>query len=176
MTVCPVTLMVCLFTLGGGADSIPPAPEGFVAREIAGTWTQPVGALSVLDDTTLVWEKGGQVWVVNGNGPSDSDPLLDISPEVGNWRDHGLLGLIAHPNFKNNGWLYLYYVVDRHHLLYHGTSNYNENFNLYFNATIARLTRYTVEFDTNGLIEGVQSGSRSILLGESITSGMPVLG
>ena len=157
-------------------SEIPSAPDGFVAEELIGGWQQPVGSVAVLDDTILVWEKNGTIWVVDGNGPSDSEPLLNISPEVGNWRDHGLLGLVAHPNFKNNGWIYLYYVVDRHHLLYSGTPNYNEHSNLYFDATIARLTRYTVEFDTNGLIEGIAPDSRLILLGESITSGMPVVG
>ncbi|MEE2681978.1 MAG: PQQ-dependent sugar dehydrogenase [Planctomycetota bacterium] len=175
----PVTLTILallMTTSCNAADGIPPGPEGFVGRELLGSWSQPVGSLAVLDDTTLVWEKGGQIWLVDGSGIAASQPLLDISPEVGNWRDHGLLGLVVHPDFVNNGWIYLYYVVDRHHLLYHGTPSYSAHQNLYFDATICRLTRYTVEFDSQGLIDRIDHGSRAVLLGDSIADGVPVLG
>ena len=170
----PPLLLASLFSTALPVGDIPQAPEGFAAQELSGSWTQPVGSLAVLDDTTLVWEKGGQIWVVNGNHAAEPDPLIDISPEVGNWRDHGLLGLVVHPNFENNGWIYLYYVVDRHHLLFHGTPEYSEQTDLYFHATIARLTRYTVEVE-DGRIGQLKKGSRKVLLGESATNGVPII-
>ena len=51
--------------------------------------------------------------------------LIDISEEVGGWRDHGLLGFALHPNFRQNGYIYLAYTVDHHHLTKFGTTNYH---------------------------------------------------
>ena len=160
--------------LGLAQSELPPAPDGFVVEELIGGWKQPVGSVAVLDDTTLVWEKGGTVWAVDGNGSATSEPLIDLGGEVGNWRDHGLLGFVVHPNFKVNGWIYLYYVVDRHHLLEHGGPAYSEYSNMYFRATIARLTRYTIDIEDGELGELVPD-SRKVLIGESITTGVPIL-
>ena len=44
------------------------------------------------------------------------DPVIDISEEVGDWRDYGMLGFALDPNFATNGLIYLLYVVDYHHL------------------------------------------------------------
>jgi hypothetical protein len=84
----------------------------------------------------FVWERGGKVWVVE-NGVKSL--LLDISPEVGAWHDHGLLGFALDPRFEINGYFYVLYLVDRHHLLYNGTATYSATTNLYFAATIGRL-------------------------------------
>ena len=62
----------------------------------------------------FVWEKAGKVWVVE-NGIKSL--LIDISPEVGNWNDFGLLGFALHPDFEINGYFYLLYTVDRHHFI-----------------------------------------------------------
>jgi hypothetical protein len=89
-----------------------------------------------------VWERGGRVWIKD---PSDSgfSLLLDITEEVGNWDDHGFLGLAIDPGFRVNGFFYVMYVVDRHHLINFGTGSYNPNLNQYDSATIGRITRYT---------------------------------
>ena len=63
----------------------------------------------------FVWERDGRVWIVDSDNPV-LQPFLDINDEVGGWRDFGLLGFTLHPNFENNGYVYLLYVVDRHHL------------------------------------------------------------
>src|SRR6185503_961577 len=94
------------------------------------------------------------------------------SPEVGNWRDHGLLGFTLDPNFLSNGYIYLLYAVDRHYLMNFGTPNYNASTDQYYSATIMRITRYTAVgpgFNT------VDYGSRQILFGESPSTGAPML-
>ncbi len=53
------------------------------------------------------------------NGVRWPTPLIDLSEEVGDWRDYGLLGFALDPNFYVNGYIYLLYVVDYHHLLRH---------------------------------------------------------
>ena len=99
--------------------------------------------------------------------------LIDISEEVGNWRDFGMLGFTLDPDFAQNGFLYLFYVVDRHHLLYFGTPTYSATEDLYFDATIGRITRYQADSATN--FTTLVPGSRTVLLGETIDTGVPIL-
>ena len=144
-------------------------------------WTEPVGALFSKDGLQLfVWEKRGRVYVNNRQNPSGNYnrqnlPVIDISPEVGDWADFGLLGFTYHPDFANNHYIYLFYVVDRHHLLTGGlaANGYNPSLNHYWAATIGRIARYTTSIVDGNLV--ADPASRKILLGETITTGMPVL-
>ncbi|MEL6864245.1 MAG: GEVED domain-containing protein [Bacteroidota bacterium] len=147
-------------------------PAGFTDQLFLGGWNQVNGFTFDVNGRMFAWEKSGKVWIVD-NGVRQSQPLLDISEEVGNWRDFGLVGFALDPNFLSNGHLYLLYIVDRHHLLYFGTSNYNPNTNEYFNATIGRITRYTANASTN--FTTVDYNSRKVLVGETKETGMPSL-
>jgi glucose/arabinose dehydrogenase len=153
----------------GPAATLPP---GFVEEEIGGTWNEAVGLAFARDGRAYVWERAGRVWIVE-NGAKSATPFLDISEEVAGYRDFGMLGLALHPDFYNNGHVYLMYVVDRHHLFYAGTTNYNASSNLYYQATIGRITRYTAR-SSDGY-RSVDPASRRILLGETRTTGFPVL-
>ncbi len=140
----------------------------------------PMGLTFTGDGSKMfVWEKSGKVHVSNWNNSTKTYDLqtalaLDISEEVGDWGDYGLLGLALDPNFSTNGYIYLLYVVDRHHLLYFGTGQYNPASNLYNNATIGRITRYTTS--VNGSQETVANpASRLVLLGETKSTGIPIL-
>ncbi|QNH63092.1 PKD domain-containing protein [Hymenobacter sediminicola] len=115
----------------------------------------------------FVWERGGKVWVVY-NGQRTL--LLDISEEVGAWNDHGLLGFALHPQFETNGYIYLFYLVDRHYLLNFGTAAYSPTANDYFSASISRLTRYTATRAGNQY--SVSAASRKILLGATKSTGV----
>lgn len=152
-------------------------PSGFSSTTIGSGWSEPVGAMYNKTGTRLfVWEKGGRVYVCNLSGGvyvKQSTPVLDISPEVGNWRDHGMLGFALDPNFETNGLIYLLYVVDRHHLIYFGTGSYNASTNTYFSATIGRITRYKTVTSGGNLIADLTT--RNILLGETKTNGIPIL-
>ncbi|PTM04758.1 MAG: hypothetical protein DA407_12820, partial [Bacteroidetes bacterium] len=93
----------------------------------------------------FVWEKRGHIYVSNWNGSSyvkQATPVLDISDEVGDWRDFGFQSIALDPDFDNNGLIYMYYMVDREHLMNYGTPGYDPNDNDYYEATISRLTRY----------------------------------
>ena len=147
-------------------------PPDFIDQQFTGPFNSAVGMTFDANSRMYVWERRGQVWIVE-NGVKASQPLLDISEEVGNWRDFGLLGVALDPNFLSNGYIYLLYIVDRHHLLYFGTPNYNPNTDEYFNATIGRITRYRAEASTN--FTTIDYSSRKILLGESISTGFPNL-
>lgn len=98
-------------------------------------------------------------------------PLLVISEEVGMWADHGLMSMALDPDFNSNDYIYLYYVVDWHHLLHFGTSSYDSETNEYENATIGRVTRYQV--DLNDLTQ-LASEERHIIIGQTKETGIPI--
>ena len=83
-----------------------------------------------------------------------------------------MLGFALDPNFRANGYIYLLYVVDRYYLLNFGTPGYNPNSNAYFEATIGRLTRYTVR-SSDGF-RSVDPASRFVLIGETKQTGIPI--
>lgn len=140
---------------------------------VSDSWNEAVCIRFDANGQMYVCEKGGKIWVVDTNGSVYSTPLLNISDEVGNWRDHGLLGFALDPNFLSNGFFYVSYAVDRHYLMNYGTPNYNPASNDYFKATIARVVRYKADAATN--FSSIVPGSRLILIGENKKSGIPIL-
>ena len=146
-------------------------PGGFVSTTVSNQWDEAVGLTFDKSGTSMfVWERPGRVWVVE-NGQRQL--LLDISPEVGAWHDHGLLGFALHPQFDTNGYIYLLYMVDRHYLMNFGTPAYNAATNDYFSATIGRLTRYQATRTASGY--AVVAGSRTILMGATKSTGLATL-
>ncbi|SHJ59615.1 Listeria/Bacterioides repeat-containing protein [Hymenobacter daecheongensis DSM 21074] len=144
-------------------------PAGFTSSVVSSGWNEAVGlAFNKTGTKMFVWERPGQVWVVESG---QKRLLLDIGPEVGAWEDHGLLGFALDPNFDTNGYLYLLYVVDRHHLMKFGTPAYSATTDEYFSATIGRLTRYTATSPTTSCT--VDPSSRKILLGATKSTGIP---
>lgn len=138
-----------------------------------------VGVTFDASGVVYVWEKGGIIHVIQ-NGNKRATPLLDISDEVGNWRDFGLLGVAFDPNYLNNGYVYCMYVVDRHFLLNYNENNppgnnYNPNTDEYFNATIGRITRYTVTNPSDPANSLADESTRHILIGDQINNGFPIL-
>src|SRR5690606_18696028 len=118
-------------------------PEGFFLETVTDQIPYPVGMVHTGREVSYVWSQDGKLWEMTGHQIS-SGPVIDISDEVGFWSDHGMLGVALHPDFLNNGWIYLMYVVDRYHL-YHGSdSQYDAGVDEYNQATIARITRYTI--------------------------------
>ena len=84
---------------------------------------QAVGLTFSEDGTEMfVWERDGSSWVVKNN---QKQLMIDISEEVLGFHDHGMLGFALHPQFNLNGYFYLFYLVDRHHLINYGTPAYN---------------------------------------------------
>ncbi|MCB0851473.1 MAG: PQQ-dependent sugar dehydrogenase, partial [Bacteroidetes bacterium] len=118
------------------------------------------------------WKKSGVVILLENN-ELIPDPLIDISEEVTTYGDHGLLGFALHPDFSNNGYFYLLYVVDRHHLLHYGTPSYSPDKTITHEATIGRITRYTA--DINNDFRTIIPNSRKVILGQDKTNGIPLL-
>ncbi len=118
------------------------------------------------------WERAGSIIILDSAGNRLSK-LLDIKEEVAAWGDHGLNAVVLDPNFQNNGFIYLYYGVDRYYLMNYGDVSYNPNTNQYYEASIARVTRYTCESSTN--FTTILPDSRLILIGNTKENGIPIV-
>ncbi|WP_334113145.1 PQQ-dependent sugar dehydrogenase, partial [Paucihalobacter sp.] len=151
-------------------------PTGYSDELVQSGYNAIMGSVFTDDGTKMfVWEKSGRVYVSNFNGTTyvkQSQPVLDISDEVGDWRDFGFLSFCLDPDFNNNGLVYMFYVVDRHHLMNFGTPSYSPNTNEYFAASISRVTRYQLNIGSSPLT--TDYASRFVLLGESVSTGIPL--
>ena len=145
-------------------------PAGFGDEIVHDEFSYPAGILFGSETTTYVYELDGKVWSIEEGVVSES-PLIDISEEVGFWADHGLISAVLDPNFSKNGYIYLLYNVDRHHLLHFGTDGYDSEIDDEFQGGMGRITRYTIDqISSNTVIPN----SRRILLGESPGTGIPI--
>lgn len=164
-------LLAALWMLIGSSTSGQSVPVGFADALVMGGWSGPVGVTWDANGRYYVWEKRGRVWIVE-NGVRSASPLITLEQEVGNWGDHGMLGFALDPNFLSNGRIYLMYVVDRHHLLYFGTGQYDPFITEGNAATIVRIVRYTA---IGPSYNSVDAASRTVLLGETAQTGAPIL-
>jgi glucose/arabinose dehydrogenase len=155
------------------AASAQTLPPGFVVESIETGWQEVAGVAPLDDGRVIAWERGGRVWMIVPGDPKGPQLMLDIAAEVGGWRDYGLLSVLPHPDFLENGQLYLLYVVDRHHLMNFGTPAYNPAVDEYFAATIGRVARFTATAASNFTF--VDPATRTVLLGESKTTGIPIV-
>lgn len=149
-------------------------PNGFFVEDFATGISQMTDMEFDEDGFLYVSQKSGTIVLVDTLGNQVST-LLDISDEVGNWGDHGLLGIALDPEYYTNGYIYLLYCVDRHHLLFAGTADYDANIDTYEDAAIGRLTRYTVTNPSNHATATINENSRHVLIGETINTGIPIL-
>lgn len=148
-------------------------PSGFFMTDVNdANWPQPVGAIFSTEGLKLfVWEKSGKVYVnnrVGSNYVKQATPVIDLSAEVLNDRDFGLLGFALDPEFSSNGYIYLLYVVDRRFLMNNNTAPDDIN-----EATIGRLTKYKTEMGGGNLVANLST--RKILIGETKSTGFPIL-
>jgi glucose/arabinose dehydrogenase len=166
-------------TAGGSDDGagstalVSTVPPGFTDELVSAGWNQAVGVTFASDGRAFVWQRNGRVYLII-NGIKLSQPLLDVSQEVANWGDHGLIGFALDPDFSSNGYVYLLYVVDYHYLTKFGTPEYDPAANDYSHDTIGRITRYTATAASGYSV--VDPASRLVLVGESITTGIPISG
>ncbi len=166
-----LVLLVCVL-LGPIPLAAQTFPPGFVNTTVGGYWPELAGF--TFDDlgTMYAWERAGRVWILE-NDVKRPTPMIDIREEVGAWDDHGLLSVALHPNFRENGYIYLLYALDHHYLTKFGTPAYNPAANEYNRATMGRITRYTARASDG--FHSVDPASRTILLGESAGTGCVIL-
>ena len=147
-------------------------PDDFIDEKLPVPFDFPLGIAFDEDGRGFVWEKAGKVFVIDTTGEKVSEPLIDISEEVSNWKDHGLMGFALDRDFLQNGRFYLYYALDLHHHYHFGTPAYHPDTTTTWEATIGRVARY--EADPASGFTRLVPGSRKVLLGESLADGIPL--
>jgi len=83
-------------------------------------------AIEVVDNRIFFTESGGKIRVI------DSEKLLDepvASLRVADVYDGGLLGIVAHPDFSDNSFLYVYYTYEEDGTLWNKVLRIKENEN-----------------------------------------------
>jgi glucose/arabinose dehydrogenase len=162
-----LTFLISLLTqLTFGQD----LPDGFTDVEFSKNWNTLTGIDFDEKGRMYGWEKSGRVYIVEDG---EKTLLLDITEEVTNFRDHGLLGFVVDPDFYENGYFYLYYALDLHYLKYFGTSSYHPDTTVINHASLGRVARFTA--DVNDDFKSTLANSKKVLIGESISSGVPIL-
>ncbi|MCB0587139.1 MAG: PQQ-dependent sugar dehydrogenase [Phaeodactylibacter sp.] len=148
-------------------------PDEFYDEKYMGPFEFPTGI--TFDDTgrMFIWEKSGVVYIADTTGHLFQEPLIDISEEVANWKDHGLMGFALDPEFLINGYFYLLYALDLHYYDHYGTPAYSPDSTELFRPTIGRVTRYKADPLSN--FSKALPDSRKVLLGETIDNGIPLL-
>jgi glucose/arabinose dehydrogenase len=77
------------------------------------TFDQPTAIVNAGDARLFVLEQPGRIWIVKGEGADASRTLfLDISDRVTAGGEQGLLGLVFHPQYAQNGYFYVNYTTD----------------------------------------------------------------
>lgn len=62
------------------------------------------------DKRLFVLEQAGKIRILSAKGKLETKPFLDISSKVMPGGEMGLLGLVFHPSYKQNGYFYVDYV------------------------------------------------------------------
>lgn len=165
---CLLLFFLSAFSLYG--QNLPP---DFYHSRVASGFQRPLGMDIAEDGRLFVYEQGGKVWIVDTSGQRNpSQPLIDISEEVSEWHDHGLLGFCLDRNFSTNGYFYLLYAVDRYWEAEHDQPGYRPDSSITFAATWGRVSRYTADPASN--FSSTLPNSRKVLLGESAEDGIPL--
>ena len=133
--------LVCAAPAGAGGYT-----SGFEERTIVGGLDEPVSMSWAPDGRLFIIEKPGRLKVA-APGATQATTILDISDEVNNYNDRGLLGLAVDSNFASNGYLYLSYTYELQPLIRDSDA-----------PMVSRVVRYTI--GANNLVS-----ARQVVLG-----------
>ena len=149
-----------LVALGGASFAIAAPPEGFERETWPGDWSDIIGIVPTGDGRYIAWAKEGLAWMVGPDGLASVEPILDLREEVGGWSEHGLMGLTLSPDFLADGRIFTMYAVDRHHLLFAGTPDYDPTADTYSAMTRAG-PKHCIERDdiTDDIVVNPSDGS-----------------
>ncbi|HET9886510.1 MAG TPA: PQQ-dependent sugar dehydrogenase, partial [bacterium] len=153
IVLCAAVFMIALLSFDRARAEL---PLGFVDEVIQGGLNIPVDCCFDGTGRLFVAEKRGIIRVIQ-DGVLLPTPVIDLTAEVHNAGDKGLLGIALDPAFAQNGRIYLLYNVDP---IFGQPDEPNES------ASFGRITRYTISGNV------AQPASRFILLGNSAEDGI----
>ena len=142
-------------------------PAGFVAVAIPTNLTTPTGLVFAADGTMFIMEHAGIVRVHDG-ASQQATAFIDLTAEVNQNGDRGLLGIALHPGFTPDdgptSWVYLQYTVSP-------VPGRDLGYNQDDRYSFSRLTRYRA-VTTGGGDMVANLASRQVLLGHKLPNGI----
>jgi len=100
-------LLMCLIFISTCLLHASNLPSGFIETKITEQLDPTTMALAP-DGAIFLGEKNGTIWVIRDDVRLP-DPFVQI--EVDNFNERGLSGIAVHPEFDENGWVYVFYTV-----------------------------------------------------------------
>lgn len=158
-------LAAVLLLLGGSqaARAVTSFPSGFASQAVVTGLSAPTAISWTSDGRMFIAEKSGIVRVYK-NGSLSPNPFIDISNEVNDTWDRGLLGLAVHPSFPTQPYVYLLYTYDPPEL---PGSRYQVDGPDGEGERVSRLLRVTA--DSSQQFDVAMPGSELVLLGTNST-------
>jgi uncharacterized repeat protein (TIGR01451 family) len=98
-----------LFASGSGAVTL---PSGFQESTVFSGLTNPTNIEFASDGRIFVAEKSGVIKVFDGISDTSPTQFADLSANVHDFWDRGLLGLALHPAFPSQPFVYVLYTYD----------------------------------------------------------------
>ena len=94
------------------ANAVDPVHVGVRLSKVASGLSSPVAIAAPNDGSgrLFILEQAGRIRVWTPHSGLLGAPYLDITSKVSSGGERGLLGLAFHPNFKSNGYFYVYYT------------------------------------------------------------------
>src|SRR5437899_5887976 len=123
---------------------------GTEAVQIVATNLQKPWSLDFVGDKIFFTEKVGRIRVIN-EGVLLKESLADL--RVADVTDGGLLGLVLHPDFLKNHYLYVYYTYQEGDKLWNKVLRITESNNKLSNAQVILDKIPGAEFDDGGIIK-----------------------
>ncbi|NND09317.1 MAG: T9SS type A sorting domain-containing protein [Saprospiraceae bacterium] len=103
----PFLLFAILISIVALGTSHAQAPEGFEVKLLAER-LDPVTMIETPDGRILVAEKKGTIRIIKDGSLSET---VFLTLPVDNFNERGLSGLVLHPQYEENNFLYVYYTV-----------------------------------------------------------------
>ncbi|MEU4562937.1 discoidin domain-containing protein [Actinoplanes sp. NPDC023936] len=109
-----VTLLAAtlLGVVGGVPAQAAVLPAGFREQTVLTGLDQPMNIEFARDGRIFVAEKAGRIKVFDSIADTSATLFADLSVNVHNQNDRGLLGLALHPDFPTAPWVYVLYTYD----------------------------------------------------------------
>jgi glucose/arabinose dehydrogenase len=90
-------------------------PKGVELKLIADGLVSPLGVVEAPDNSgrLFIIDQVGKIWIVDKDGNKKTTPFLDLThklvPLDPNFDERGLLGFAFHPDYQNNGRVFVYF-------------------------------------------------------------------
>ena len=136
-------------------------PSGFVLEDVVTDLDQGITFDFAPDGRIFIGEKRGAVRVFDNE--LRSEPFIDLSCRVNSRHDRGLLGLVVHPDFPAQPYVYLLFTYDPPELSGSGAGGRDGK-----GARVSRLVRVTA--DKSRGYNVALPGSEKVLLGTNSTN------